>query len=424
MRLVIHIFMLLLLCLPAIAEPEPPATAETKTDEPVPDKIDSEEFLRPSGGQFGIGGDEGFGLGTAIGDPTALYGPTRTPVVLTGTDRESLVDVTGYFIHKFNRNQRFLIEAHLDPKFLGVDASYTVSPTSWEGALSVNTWVAAGSFAPFESDDFPVLVLPDDEPSIQMMGAGVEYVQPFTEDLDVAFGLNYVQYAFSNDLLGGDRYRIDVNGSPLTVSNVAATENYLSFRVNGMFSTLNNRNLPTQGTKIRFGLEQAVDIGASSTSFNQLTTNIAQLIEAPGLIDGDHTLLLNVQAGTTLGNPPPIRAFHLGGPQSVRGYNPGEIASGKSFLQTTVEYRHHLKTFNLFDNEFKARLALFYDYGTVLGTADQLKGFPPSLFDKPGKGYAFGTGLQLASDYGLFRLEAARNAEGNSSVFFTVGERF
>ena len=426
MRLLFCFLTIVLLSGPAPADPQrdapPPVPTEIKATETSPDE--SEDFLRPSGGQFGIGGDEGFGLGTAIGDPTALYGPTRTPVVLSGTDRESLIDVTGYFIHKFNKEQRLLIEAHLDPQFLGVDASYTVSPQSWEGALSVNTWVAAGSFAPFEIDRFPVLVPPDDEPSVQMMGAGVEYVQPFTDDLDVAFGLNYAQYAFANDLLAGDRFRTDIQGSPLTVSNVAATENYLSFRVNGMYSTLNDRNLPTKGTKIRFGLEQAADIGASSTSFNQLTANIAQLIEAPGLNDGDHTLLLNVQAGTSLGNPPPVRAFHLGGAQSVRGYDPGQLASGKSFLQTTVEYRHHLKTFQVFDNEFKARLALFHDYGTVLGTANELKGFPPSLFNKPGQGYAFGAGLQLASEYGLFRLEAARNGEGSNSVYFTVGERF
>ena len=131
----------------ALAEPAPEADPEAAA-EPPPSK--ENVFLRPSGGQLGIGGQEGFGLGTAVGDPTALYGPTRTPVVLFGTDRESLIDVTGYYIHKFGDNQRLLVETHLDPKFVGADLSYTVVPAGWEGALTANLWAGAGSFAPYD----------------------------------------------------------------------------------------------------------------------------------------------------------------------------------------------------------------------------------------------------------------------------------
>lgn len=408
------------LAVPTSAQSEETEPASTQSEKPAPDM----DYLRPSGGQLGIGGDEGFGLGTAVGDPTALYGPTRTPVVLFGTDRESLIDLTGYYAHKFSEQRRLLIEGHVDPNFLGLDLSYTVRPESWEGALTVNSWVASGSFAPFETPGFPVLLPTSDEPQVQMMGAGVEYVQPFTQDLDVAFGLNYHQYAFSNELLTGDRFRTDINWYPLTVTDDSPTERFVSLRVNGLFSTLNDRNLPTEGTKIRFGLEQAIDLGSSSTSFNRLSANIAQLFEMPGFTDGDHTLLLNLQAGTILGDPPSIRAFHLGGAQSVRGYDPGELASGKSFLQTSVEYRHHLKTFTVFDNEIHARLALFHDYGTVLGTANQLQGIPPALFNKEEHGYGYGAGLQFASEYGLFRLESAWNGRGRNTLYFTVGERF
>lgn len=416
MRYWLWILIIFATSLPLLAEPEP-------EPEPEPPK-ESTDFMRPSGGQLGIGGEEGFGLGTAVGDPTALYGPTRTPIVLFGTDRESLIDLTGYYIHKFNNEQRLLVEGHVDPNFLGVDLSYTISPEAWEGALTFNAWVGSGSFAPFETPGYEVFLPFSEDPFVQMTGGGVEYVQPFTDELDVAFGLNYSQYAFSSDILTGDRYRTDINGFPLTVSNTAATEDFLALRVNGLFSTLNDRNLPTEGTKIRFGLEQAVDIGSSSTSFNRLSTNIAHLFKMPGFNDGDHSLLLNLQAGTILGNPPSIRAFHLGGAQSVRGYDPGDLASGKSFLQTTVEYRHHLHTFHFFDTDFNARLALFHDYGTTFGTANQLNGMPPFLFGKPEHGYGYGAGLHLASEYGLFRLESAWNGDGRNTVYFTVGERF
>jgi outer membrane protein insertion porin family len=431
MRYFISLLIILLLGLPTLAQPEEQDTetgqstdVTEKSSETPHEGLEGEPYLGPSGGQFGIGGDEGFGIGTALGDPTALYGPPRTPVILSGTDRESLIDLTGYYIHKFNEEHRFMLEAHVDPKYLGLDVSYTIAPKAWEGALTVNTWVGTGSFAPFETDGFEVRLPDGDQASIQTVGAGIEYVQPFTEELDVAFGLNYAQYAFANDLLAGDRFRTDINGFPLTVSNVGATERFVSFRTHGIFSTLNDRNLPTEGTKIRFGLEQALDIGNSSTSFNRLSGSVAHLFSAPGFTDGDHSLLLNVQGGTILGNPPPIRAFHLGGGQSVRAYGSGEMASGKSFLQTTVEYRHHLKTFHVFDTDFNARFALFHDYGTVLGTANQLQGIPPALFNKPEHGYAFGAGLQLASKYGLFRFEAARSGEGNNAFLFTAGERF
>ena len=108
----------------------------------------------------------------------------------------------------------------------------------------------------------------------------------------------------------------------------------------------------------------------------------------------------------------------------MRGYDPGDLASGKSFLQTTVEYRHHLHTFHFFDTDFNARLAVFHDYATTFGTANQLKGMPPFLFGKPEHGYGYGAGLHLASEYGLFRLESAWNGDGRNTVYFTVGERF
>lgn len=380
--------------------------------------------MRPSGGQLGIGGEQGFGLGTAVGDPTALYGPTRTPVVLFGTDRQSLIDLTGYYAHKFSENQRFLAEAQVDPYFVGLDLSYSVTPKDWQGALTFNTWVAAGSFAPFADRDREIFLPSGDLAQVQMMGAGVEYVQPFTKELDVAFGLNYQQYAFSDEILAGTRYPREIYGNPLTVNGLSATERFASAQINGLFSTLNDRNLPTQGTKLRFGMEQAVKLGSDSTSFNRMSVNFAQLLKMPGFNDGDHSLLLNLQTGTILGDPPPVRAFHLGGAQSVRGYDPAELASGKSFFQGTVEYRHHLKTFHFFETDFNSRLALFYDYGTNLETADQLKGMPPILSQKPSMGYGFGAGLHLASEYGLFRLESAWNREGRQSVYFTVGERF
>lgn len=401
---------------------EPQTEKESNAEPKVESK--SNDFLGPSGGQLGIGGEQGWGLGTAVGDPTALYGPTRSPITLFGTDRESLIDLQGYYLHKFDEEHRMLVEGHIDPAFTGIDVSYSISPKSWDGAVTMNGWVSTGNFAPYDISGFEVKLAPDREPKVQSLGFGVEYIQPFTEDLDVAFGANYAQYAFADDFLGGSRRPLDRNGFPLTASGVAATERFVGLRINGLYSSFNDRDLPTAGTKIRFGTEQGLAIAEASTSFNRLEANIAHLISMPGFNEGEHTLLLNLQAGTILGSPPPTRAFHLGGAASVRGYEPGELASGKSFLQGTAEYRHHLNTFRIMDDDVTARLAVFYDYASSLGTSDELKGTPPQLQNKLGQGYGYGLGLHLASKYGLFRLESAWNAQGANGFFLSVGERF
>ena len=68
--------------------------------------------------------------------------------------------------------------------------------------------------------------------------------------------------------------------------------------------------------------------------------------------------------------------------------------------------------------------ALFYDYASVMGTDQQLKAMPSVLEGKPTDGHSYGLGLQLGSEYGLFRFESAWNDRGRNSVYFTVGERF
>lgn len=415
--------LLVSLCSGAWSQPEsePQAKPDVKTESKTSGGDD--DFLKPSGGQLGVG-EEGFGLGTAVGDPTALYGPTRNPMVLFGTDRESLLDLQGYYIHKFNDRHRFVAEGHIDPAFGGVDLSYSARPKGWDGAIVTNAWVSTGTFAPFNIEHFEVLLPAEEESFVQSLGAGVEYVAPVTDKLDLAVGLNYAQYGFSDELLVGTRYSNDIQGAPITVGTGISTERFLALRLNGIYSTLDDRDLPTKGTKLRFGMEQTAGLGGSPASFNRVHVNWAHLFPVPGFNDGNHSLLLNVQAGGILGNPPPIRAFHLGGAASVRGYDPGELASGKSFFQGSLEYRHHLKSFQLLERDVEARFALFYDYATNFETDSQLGGMPPQLSNKLSHGYGYGGGLHLATKYGLFRFETAWNGQGRNGFFMTVGERF
>jgi outer membrane protein insertion porin family len=100
------------------------------------------------------------------------------------------------------------------------------------------------------------------------------------------------------------------------------------------------------------------------------------------------------------------------------------MASGTSFLQGSLEYRHHLTNVSIMDNKVDLRAAAFVDYGTLLGTQKQLRGIPEFLWDKPTEGSGYGIGLHLGTEFGLFRLETAWSNRGDQTTYLSVGERF
>ena len=365
-----------------------------------------------------------FGLGHKVGDPTALYGPSRRPVVNHESDRRLPADLGLYYKYQPNETHSLLLATMLAPDRLGVDLGYRIAPEDWEGALTTNLWVSTGTLSAFRDDDFEVHLPGRQNPYLQMFGAGVEYHHPFSDKLEAAVGLNYVQYAFSDELFSGTRQPFTDGGFPLTVNGTDPRERFLSLKFHGVYDNLDDAHVPRAGTKIRFGLEQALELGSSSTSFTKAELNVGTLFSGQGFGDKQQTLMLNFQGGAIMGDPPSISAFHIGGPNSNRGYRAGEFASGKAFVQTTVEYRHDLREFQAFGRDINARLALFHDYTSVLGTEDQLAGLPPSLSLKPTDGSSFGAGLHFEGDFGVYKLETAWNQEGDNNIFVSIGERF
>lgn len=289
--------------------------------------------------------------------------------------------------------------------------------------LSANFFISSARFAPFQ-EATPDVILPNlDEPFLQQSGFGVEYVQEIVPNVDLAAALNYQNFDFSDSLFGGTSFARDFTGTPLAFGDRAQGDLY-TLDLNGVYSTFNDRDLPTQGTKIRLGVEQGVNMGNTSTAYTRFATNLTQIFRVPGFNDGNHSLALNLQAGSILGTSPQVRGFHLGGPFSVRGYQPGEMASGTSFVQASLEYRHHLTSFTVRETEIELRGEAFVDYGSVLGTEKNLPGIPEYLWDKPTSGTGYGVGLQFATDFGLFRIETAWNNSGGNTTYLSVGERF
>lgn len=159
-------------------------------------------------------------------------------------------------------------------------------------------------------------------------------------------------------------------------------------------------------------------IGSGSILYNRLRANYSRYfpINLINFIDGPETLAFNVQAGTVLGDLPPYEAFVLGGSNSVRGYGDGELGSGRSYAQATAEYRFPI--FRIVGG------ALFFDYGTVLGTDDNVPGEPSIIRGLPGSGYGYGIGVRIQSPLGPIRIDYAINDEGDNEIQFGIGEKF
>jgi outer membrane protein insertion porin family len=132
---------------------------------------------------------------------------------------------------------------------------------------------------------------------------------------------------------------------------------------------------------------------------------------------GSQSLLFNLQGGTILGDLPPYEAFSLGGTSGVRGYEEGDVGSGRSYVQATAEYRFPIVSF--------LGLGIFADYGTDLGTANSVPGNPAGVRSKPGNGFGYGAGLRvLQTPIGTVRLDYALNDRNETRIQFGLGERF
>ncbi len=380
-------------------------------------------FEEAGTGRGRSGGDEGFGLGSALPDPTALFGPSRFEPVLQEALRASTFSVSGHYIHKLSEDRRLIFEGNLDPTFLGADISYAWQPQGTEDLWTANFHIASSRFAPFVESHPQVRLQNWDRPFLQEAGFGVEYSRKLSENLMLAAALNYQNFGFSDELLGGTRYPQDFTGTPLTY-DMRGTGDIFGLRVHALYSDLDHPDLPTEGTSVRFAVEQAVGLGHTSGPFSRAAINAAHLVRVPGFNDGPHSLLLNLQAGTSLGKLPNIRGYYLGGPNSVRGFEPAGMAGGSSFVQGTMEYRHHLTDFELFDYDIGVRGILFADYGSVLGTERELLGVSSLMWNKPTDAFGYGAGLQFATDMGLFRLDAGWNSFGGNAFSFSIGERF
>ncbi|MGK7933546.1 MAG: BamA/TamA family outer membrane protein [Microcystaceae cyanobacterium] len=367
-----------------------------------------------------------FGFGSLIPDNTALRGATRRNITLPRITYQETFPIGFFLQRRLGDNQRLLLETVGDSEFLGTDLSYSVVPKDWNGALSVNLNTRRGITTAFKGGEREVKLPNDGEPWLIRTGGGIEYTELITPRLNLAVAANYERISSRSGMFSNRVIPKDELGNQLTVSSIGQ-DDLVSLSLSGLYENVDRPRYPSEGLRVRFGSEQAIPIGQGSIVYNRLAGNVSGFIPLNGLASGDKTdiLVLNLQGGTFLGDVPPYGGYNLGGSNSVRGYNRSEITSGRTFVQTTIEYRSPaFISFDLLQNEINIRGIAFFDYGTDLGSKYTVIGQPAVVRNKPGWGLGYGAGVHFVTPVGLFRLESGWNDQGGNATYFLVGDRF
>jgi len=261
-----------------------------------------------------------------------------------------------------------------------------------------------------------------DTPRVVRTGGGVTFSRPlapdpFTRaDWRVSAGLNYERVQIEDD--DGEISPVDEFGNQLAFDD-SGKDDLFVLELDAVRDRRNNPQQPTSGSVLRLGVDQSIPIGSGNIFFNRIRGSYSYFIPVDFTSfseEGGETLAFNLQAGTVLGDLPPYEAFTLGGSNSVRGYEQGDVGAGRSFVQATAEYRFPI--FSIVGG------ALFVDVGTDLGTGDDVPGEPAEVRGKPGSGFGYGAGVRVQSPLGAIRVDFGLNDEGESRIHFGIGERF
>ena len=365
-----------------------------------------------------------------LAPPTALQGPARPVTVLplsnqaggfSGAARFGLRNIGG-------NNQTLSLGVEAGENTFGFDLDFRdpwIAGNSSRTGYAVNVFNQRGVEPEFDGGDREVDLPNGEDPWVHRLGGGVEFFRPIAPGFVAALGLSYQRVSVRDEAFTSDIDSEDEFGNELTFSE-NGQDDLLTLNFSAVRDRRNDRLYPTQGDRLRFGIDQSIPIGEGNILFNRLAASYTQFIPFPlfSFTEGPRTLVLNIQGGTFIGDLPPYEAFSLGGAGSVRGYGGGEIGTGRSFLQGTAEYRFPMFGFNAFDEEIDVGGTLFVDYATDLGTGDDVPGEPAEVRDKPGDGLGYGVGLRARTPFGAVRLEFGLPDQGDSEVIFNIGDRF
>lgn len=264
-----------------------------------------------------------------------------------------------------------------------------------------------------------------DRPRVVRLGGGINFTRPLSKkplensEWVATAGFQYQRVSIT-DANGNvvRQGRLDSTTSPPELVNLSKSgtgeDDLLLLQLGLARDHRNNPLVPTSGSLLRFGLDQSVPLGLGNILLTRVRGSYSRYVPIKILkfSKKPETIAFNVQGGSVLGDLPPYEAFSLGGSNSVRGYDEGQLASGRSFVQTSLEYR--FPVFSVVSG------ALFFDFGSDLGTSTT----PSVLLNKNGTGYGYGIGVRVQSPLGPIRIDYGFNDDGGSRINFGIGERF
>ncbi|KAI7730847.1 hypothetical protein M8C21_002068 [Ambrosia artemisiifolia] len=240
-------------------------------------------------------------------------------------------------------------------------------------------------------------------PTITRITSAIEYSRPFRPKWSGTAGLTF-QRAGARDDKGNPMIR-DFHNCPLTASG----NNHDDMVLAKVESVYTGSSDPSSSMFV-VTMEQGLPVWSEWLVFNRVTVRARK-----GLVFGPARLNLSLSGGHVVGNFPPHEAFPIGGTNSVRGYEEGDIGSGRSYGVGCGEISFPLVG--------PVEGVMFADYGTDLGSGPTVPGDPAGPRSKPGSGYGYGVGVRVASPLGPLRLEYAFSDKGKGRFHFGVGQR-
>lgn len=322
------------------------------------------------------------------------------------------------------RNQKLGAEVQIGERQNLFDVSFTdpwIKGDPYRTSYTINAFRRRSISVIFDGGEQEVRLPNDDRPRINRTGGGINFTRPLSRDpfanaeWTASVGFQYQRIAITDRK--SRRESEDELGNRLSFSN-SGSDDLTTLQAGAVRDRRNDPLRPTSGSLLRFGVEQSIPVGSGSILMNRLRASYSFYlpVKYTNFTPGPQTLAFSFKAGTIFGDLPPYEAFALGGANSVRGYNEGDMGAGRTFLEGTVEYRFPIISF--------IGGALFVDAGTDFGTGKDVPGDPAGVRKKPGSGYGYGLGVRIQSPLGPIRIDYGINDTGDNQIHFGIGERF
>ena len=321
-------------------------------------------------------------------------------------------------------NQTLGAELQAGVRELLFDASFTdpwIAGDPYRTSYTVSVFRRRSISLIFDGGTEEVELPNGDRPRVRRTGGGISFTRPLSRDVftkadwTASLGLQYQRVSIRDN--DGELSPEDELGNDLSFSG-EGKDDLLTVQLGAVRDRRNNLLRPTQGSLLRLGVEQSIPVGQGNILLTRLRGSYSYYIPVnfTSFTTGSQALAFNIQGGTVLGDLPPYEAFSLGGSNSVRGYDEGDVGAGRSFIQATAEYRFPIISV--------VGGALFVDVASDLGSGSDVPGDPAGVRGKSGSGVGYGLGIRVQSPLGPIRIDYGFNDEGNSRLHFGIGERF